>query len=119
MMQNSLAEIGVRPGLIRSETFSAAGTALSASVQTSTVTFTRSGITAEWHADDGTTLLDLAEAAGLEPPFACRSGMCQSCSCRLAKGSVDYSPVPVTSPEPGTVLICCVRPGSKSVRLDL
>lgn len=41
-----------------------------------TVTFARSGVTVP---DDGRTLLDQAEAAGLTPESGCRMGICHSC----------------------------------------
>ena len=35
------------------------------------------------------TLLDAAEAAGVDIPFICRSGVCGTCKTRLVKGEVD------------------------------
>ena len=41
------------------------------------------------HADsDGRTLLEQAEAAGLEPASGCRMGICMSCKCRKRSGAV-------------------------------
>ena len=56
------------------------------------------------------SLLDLAEAEGLHPDFSCRSGICQSCICKLLDGEVEYFQEPLDVPEPGCVLICSARP---------
>lgn len=39
-------------------------------------------------ADDGRSLLDQAEAAGLRPEAGCRMGICHSCTCRKTAGVV-------------------------------
>ncbi|WP_146907462.1 flavin reductase family protein [Arenimonas daejeonensis] len=36
----------------------------------------------------GQTLLDAAEAAGLQPKFGCRRGICRTCQCRKRSGTV-------------------------------
>lgn len=36
----------------------------------------------------GQTLLDAAEAAGLQPRFGCRRGICRTCQCRKRSGTV-------------------------------
>ena len=38
----------------------------------------------------GRTLLQSAEAAGIELPSSCRNGTCRSCICRLLDGEVRY-----------------------------
>lgn len=122
MVRRTMVQAGVKPALIRSEAFVSATTPGGDSLPTverATVTFTRSGVTADWYADDGQTLLDLAEAVGLSPPYACRSGLCQSCQCPLKEGSVQYDPSPPETPEQGTVLICCARPASACLQIDL
>lgn len=49
------------------------------------VTFRDSGIGAD---DDGRSLLEQAEAAGLVPQSGCRMGICHTCTCRKVRGSV-------------------------------
>jgi ferredoxin-NADP reductase len=122
LVRHSLLEIGVKPADIRSEAFivsTVGGQGLPAVIEKATVRFTQSGITAEWHADDGQTLLDFAESAGLTPPYACRSGLCQSCECTIAAGDVQYDPKPSVSLESGRVLICCARPAAEVIELEL
>lgn len=48
-----------------------------------TITFTRSGVAVD---DDGRTLLEQAEAAGLSPESGCRMGICHSCDVRKTAG---------------------------------
>ncbi len=51
-----------------------------------TVTFQTSGKTAE--VDGATTLMDAGEGVGVQMPFGCRMGICQSCVVGLKEGSV-------------------------------
>jgi ferredoxin len=51
-----------------------------------TVTFGPGGRTAE--VDGATTLLEAGEQAGVQLPFGCRMGICQSCVVPLVAGSV-------------------------------
>ena len=77
--------------------------------ETPMVTFQRKGTAVAW--DPGcATLLDFAEAQGLEPDFSCRAGICATCLCDLVAGEVDYVTEPLEEPEAGKVLICCSRP---------
>lgn len=50
-----------------------------------TISFKESAVTAT---DDGRTLLEQAEAAGLTPESGCRMGICHSCTCRKTSGAV-------------------------------
>ena len=51
-----------------------------------TVTFGAGGRTAE--VDGATTLLEAGEQVGVQMPFGCRMGICQSCVVPLVAGSV-------------------------------
>ena len=77
------------------------------------VTFADSDIAATWSPDSG-TLLELAEAAGLNPNYACRSGVCGTCATRIRCGSVDYVEEPSAPHGDDEVLICCATPRSES-----
>lgn len=44
--------------------------------------------TRKFSAKAGQTLLDAAEAAGLQPRFGCRRGICRTCQCRKRSGTV-------------------------------
>lgn len=73
------------------------------------VTFARSGLVVPWD-PDAASILELAEDAGLSPDHSCRSGICQTCSCRLISGEIAYVEEPAGEPEAGEVLICSARP---------
>lgn len=81
------------------------------------VVFARSGVTLPW-SGASRTILELAEAAGLEPDFSCREGICNTCRCTLTEGKLDYVTDPLDPPGPGQALICCSRPLGRVV-LDL
>lgn len=81
------------------------------------VVFRRSGVTVPWSGASA-SILELAEAAGLNPAFSCREGICSTCRCAIAEGAVDYVLDPLDPPPPGQVLICCSRPSGRIV-LDL
>lgn len=72
------------------------------------VRFAVSGRQALW---DGThrTLLDFAEAQGLQPAFSCRNGICMTCTCAI-EGKVRYVEEPLDMPDAGHALLCCAVP---------
>ncbi|AMK20226.1 putative flavodoxin reductase (plasmid) [Sphingobium sp. MI1205] len=55
-------------------------------VAPSTVTFSVSGVSAALPADE--TVLEAAEGAGVEIPYACRAGTCGACVVKLLQGEV-------------------------------
>ncbi|MBF0213150.1 MAG: 2Fe-2S iron-sulfur cluster binding domain-containing protein [Magnetococcales bacterium] len=73
------------------------------------VTFRQTGKTVPW---DGSveTLLECAEAHGIDAPFGCRGGICGACQTPLVQGKVEYLYNPEFTPDPGTCLPCVVRP---------
>ncbi len=77
------------------------------------VSFAASSKKARWRPGEG-SLLDLAEARGLQPAHACRLGVCGSCSHRLIAGSVTYPAPPASAIEAGTVLLCQAVPARDS-----
>ncbi|UVW30237.1 2Fe-2S iron-sulfur cluster-binding protein [Massilia sp. H6] len=42
-------------------------------------------------AEDGSNLLEAAEAAGIDLPSSCRNGSCRTCICRLRSGQVRHT----------------------------
>lgn len=82
------------------------------------VVFARSDLRAVWSEADG-TLLEFAEAQGLEPPSSCRAGVCGTCACRLLDGEVDTTVAPTATVPEGHGLLCISRPRSKRITLDL
>jgi ferredoxin len=79
------------------------------------VTFAQSGVTLTWD-PSFQTILEFAEANGIDPVFGCRDGFCHSCKCALLEGEVEYiNPKMVVLPEEGQVLICYSRPKTNVV----
>ncbi|CQD21149.1 phthalate 4,5-dioxygenase [Mycobacterium lentiflavum] len=81
------------------------------------ITFARSGLTANWSPDYG-TILDFAEACDVPTRFSCRSGVCHTCETGVVAGTTKYGQVPLEPPPPGTVLVCTSVPDTDLV-LDL
>lgn len=73
------------------------------------IAFMRSLKEARWTPDSG-SLLELAEARGLNPEFSCREGHCGTCRTKLLKGSISYPTIPSASTADDEVLICCAVP---------
>ncbi len=80
------------------------------------VTFATSGKVCEWWPGMG-SLLDFAEANGIDVASGCRSGSCGSCQTTIRAGQVRYAHAPDHTPEPGTCLLCVSTPVS-AVTLD-
>lgn len=82
------------------------------------VVFRRAGLRQRWHLPAG-SLLDLVEAAGIDAPSSCRSGVCGSCAARLLEGAVAYRSEPAARCGENEVLVCSAVPASREVVLDL
>lgn len=126
-LYEGLVDIGVRDERIHYESFGPAmvlkpspAVSLELEGDPVAVRFDASDVDATWSAGKG-TLLDLAEDAGLNPAFSCRSGICGTCATRLKAGAVDYVEEPGAPHEDDEVLICCATPQTTgdSVVLDL
>ena len=82
------------------------------------IVFTASGQEARWHPGDG-SLLELAEARGLEPAFGCRGGSCGTCATRVLQGAVTYAARPSFAVPPGEALLCCAVPAAAQQAVHL
>ena len=80
------------------------------------VTFARSDRTVT--ADGATTLLDAGEAAGVQMPFGCRMGICQSCVVPLLAGNVRDLRSGVQHTE-GSRIQTCISAAAGNCSLDL
>ena len=80
------------------------------------VTFTKSGKQLPWQPGDG-SLLEFAEANGIQVDSGCRAGGCGSCQTTIRSGEVNYRNPPDYDPEPGSCLLCCCAPKT-SVTLE-
>jgi stearoyl-CoA 9-desaturase NADPH oxidoreductase len=81
-----------------------------------TVTFVKSGKSAD--ADAATSLMDAGEQAGVQMPFGCRMGICQSCVVGLVEGHVRDLRTGVEH-EPGTRVQTCISAASGDCVLDV
>ncbi|WP_197374133.1 ferredoxin reductase [Mycolicibacterium baixiangningiae] len=81
-----------------------------------TVEFARSGKTVE--ADAATSLMDAGEKVGIQMPFGCRMGICQSCVVGLVQGHVRDLRTGVEH-EPGGRIQTCVSAASGDCVLDV
>ena len=81
-----------------------------------TVTFGRSGKSID--ADAATSLMEAGEKAGVQMPFGCRMGICQSCVVSLVDGYVRDLRTG-SEHEPGTRIQTCVSSASGDCVLDV
>jgi stearoyl-CoA 9-desaturase NADPH oxidoreductase len=80
------------------------------------VTFAKSGKRAA--ADAATSLMDAGEGVGVQMPFGCRMGICQSCVVDLVEGHVRDLRTGVEH-EPGTRVQTCISAASGDCSLDV
>lgn len=116
-----IGELGI-DATVRSESFGSTGKiqqgGLSDGAAEAAVTFGKTGKSVVWRRG-GASLLDLAEAQGLQVESECRAGLCGSCATRVVSGAVGYDVEPVASLVPGEMLLCCGHPLEEELVLDL
>jgi stearoyl-CoA 9-desaturase NADPH oxidoreductase len=81
-----------------------------------TVTFARSGRSVA--ADAATSLMDAGEGAGVQMPFGCRMGICQSCVVSLVEGHVRDLRTGAEH-DPGTRVQTCISSASGDCVIDI
>jgi stearoyl-CoA 9-desaturase NADPH oxidoreductase len=81
-----------------------------------TVTFSRSGRNVA--ADAATSLMDAGEGAGVQMPFGCRMGICQSCVVDLVEGHVRDLRTGQEH-DPGTRVQTCISAASGDCVIDI
>ena len=87
-------------------------------IDSAEVVFSQSDLTVTWKPDDG-TLLELAQANGIEADNSCCQGICMICMCSLEEGEVEYNEPPADEPDKDSVLVCIARPKTTRVVIDL
>jgi len=80
-----------------------------------TITFARANV--ETTADGATTILEAGEQAGVQMPFGCRMGICQTCVRELVDGHVHDLRTGDTK-EPGSRIRTCVGVAAGDVTID-
>ena len=73
------------------------------------ITFARSGKKVTWEGGHN-SILDIAEANGVELDFGCRAGSCGTCITAVKTGEVNYMEEPGVVPEEGSCLACIAVP---------
>lgn len=81
--------------------------------------------------DAATTLLQAAEAAGIELPSSCRNGTCRTCICRRLSGetrhTIEWPGLSLDEKEEGWILPCVAQavsdltldaPGARALFVD-
>jgi ferredoxin-NADP reductase/MOSC domain-containing protein YiiM len=104
---------------LRCESFSNVPASTEQALESAEVFFKRSGVSALWSREGNQTLLELAEQHAIDAPFGCRAGVCQTCATGLLHGEVDYATPPADLLTAGAVLLCCARPATPRIELDL
>ncbi|OUR72143.1 FAD-binding oxidoreductase [Methylophaga sp. 41_12_T18] len=73
------------------------------------IEFTNSKLEQSWSQNDG-SLLEFAEAHGLQPEFSCRNGQCGACKVTIQSGSVVYPTAVTADVTENEALLCCAMP---------
>ncbi len=133
LVSRTLQELGVPAGRIHIERFVGAGaaaevravaaTAAPTAATSAHVTVRMDGRVKSFDMprDGSVSVLDAAEAAGLELPYSCKGGVCSTCRTHLSKGTVrmaqNYA-LEDSEVEAGFVLTCQSVPTSAELELD-
>jgi ferredoxin-NADP reductase len=97
--------------LIKHENSTRQVTTKETAAQVFTITFSKSGKSVPWD-PSADSLLEFAEANGIEVESGCRAGSCGSCQTGLAAGEVDYHQEPDAEVDSGHCLLCITTPRS-------
>jgi tetrachlorobenzoquinone reductase len=84
------------------------------------VTLQRSGRAIDVH--PGQTILDSLIAAGVEPPWSCREGVCGTCETRVLAGIPDHRDLVLSAADHAAndrMMVCCSGAKSATLVLDL
>lgn len=77
--------------------------------QAALVTFKQTEFEQAWTPESG-SLLEFAEAHGVEAQYGCRNGRCGSCKVKKISGEVHYTIEPVCSHDDDEIVMCCAVP---------
>ncbi len=111
-MKEALVQGGGNPSHIHTEEFSAPVTG-ETEIESARVFFRKSEKEACWRASDNLSLLELAEAAGVELASDCRAGACLTCKAGVLEGRT------TADLGDGTALLCISRPKTGALTLDV
>jgi 3-ketosteroid 9alpha-monooxygenase subunit B len=117
----ALEELGVADARIHLERFGAVASSKAQGGHSSHLRVELDGKRHELKVASGEVLLDAMEQAGLQPPSACRSGICAACKCRVVSGSVTMRSNQVLSEQQvrqGWTLACQAEPSSAELQVE-
>jgi ferredoxin-NADP reductase len=114
-VEHAYAERGAA-GRVRNERFVSPGGAQTHDGEAGTLTFSRSKRLVE---GDTRSLLEQAEAAGVQPKSGCRMGICQTCRCKKRAGITKDTRTGELSTEEGDEIRLCVSVPVGDVTLEL
>jgi stearoyl-CoA 9-desaturase NADPH oxidoreductase len=100
----------------QSESFVPPVIAVPTEVSGAAMTFTSSKVEV---VDDGRSILEQAEAAGLSPQNGCRMGICHTCTRRKVSGPVKNLITGAVSTQPDENIEICVTAPCGDVQIDL
>lgn len=113
-----MATQGMDVTRVKTEAFSVVSGQRAVGVSVARIRLDQSERELTWSVDSDKTLLELLEDNGVAVASNCRMGLCGTCRCGLIEGKVSYDPQPPYLPSE-SVLLCCARPDSCVVRLNL
>jgi tetrachlorobenzoquinone reductase len=76
----------------------------------------------EFRVNPGQTILDCLNAAGMDPPYSCREGICGTCEVVVLDGVPDHRDLVLSDAERAQnnrIMICCSGAQTASLTLDL
>lgn len=79
------------------------------------------GVVTHTTCQPGQLLIEALEAAGMAPPFSCRSGACAACMCKLDEGEVEMAHNHVLAQsdlDAGWILCCQAVPKSPKIKIS-
>ncbi|MGE4405191.1 2Fe-2S iron-sulfur cluster-binding protein [Pseudomonas sp.] len=117
----ALGERGMAAAHIHLERFGAAAPVAAPDGRRSRLRVALDGRRHELDVPRGEVLLAAMEQAGLQPPSACRSGVCAACKCRVVQGSASMRSNQVLSAgevRQGWVLACQAEPSSAELQVE-
>ncbi|WP_250655241.1 ferredoxin reductase [Alkalimarinus coralli] len=109
-------ELGVADGRIHLESFGASSPVTRQSGTKGQVSFLNSGKSIQSQGDK--TLLELAESAGLNPKYGCRSGICHECKCSKSSGQVLNTLTGELTPDDQTQIQACISIPVGDISID-
>ncbi|MEM7214309.1 MAG: 2Fe-2S iron-sulfur cluster-binding protein [Pseudomonadota bacterium] len=125
---SALKALGVDPDRIKFELFTpstplrtAGSAAVAREMSGAQVEVVIDGSRRSFRMDGETSLIESAAYSGIEIPYSCANGMCATCRCKLAEGSVEMEQnfsLEEWETEQGFVLACQSRPTTEKIVLD-